>query len=433
MAKENKYLQYAKSRKNRKIDIDLQQIALEYQKLLHKKFCYLFQGNTKVEFQFKMESFYHLLGLHKLSDVSVVKMIENYRMKKDDFFKYILEGKIALDRTDESIVDDEHLVNICDTKRVSDFGEIKAHRFAYFSEKNVLELLLSDPVIDFENSGCDSVIEADKIFFKLHRDKVRNLNLFIGFDQEKGNYFASTFFLEMVRDKYRLKENGDAQPVLYILSRLVVNTMNNRIEDFVIKWENVRKELSFSPYYRAQSRLRTWISNRHIKSSGVGQEIEIQRKLLIAYRGQLKELQRQYSILNLIGSLRNEGEQREQAILELMDYGIDSDSEEELAPYSQMDMKCIGSDKNRIEDKTASLENKLKKFEQFLPELKLLEIEEVIYAYQPYLSNMKLDQKAVSKMIEEYDIYANALLPADFRKVYYGRKAYAEAAATINE
>lgn len=171
-----------------------------------------------MEFQFKMEGFYHLLGFHKMSDVSVVKMIENYRMKKDDFFKYILEEKITLDKTDESIVDDEQIVNICETKRVSDFGEIKAHRFMYFSEKNVLELLLSDPVINFENSDCDSVIEADKIFFRLNKDKVRNLNLFICFDQEKESYFVSTFFLEMVRDKYRLKDNGDAQPVLYILS-----------------------------------------------------------------------------------------------------------------------------------------------------------------------------------------------------------------------
>ena len=65
MPKNEKYLRLAKSRKNKPLDIDLQKIAKEYEKLLHKKFSYLFQGNLKVDFQFKKENFYHgiLLGL----------------------------------------------------------------------------------------------------------------------------------------------------------------------------------------------------------------------------------------------------------------------------------------------------------------------------------------------------------------------------------
>lgn len=61
MAKYNKYLQHAKSRKKTEINIDLQQIAVEYSRLLNKKFCYIFSCGEKIEFQFKTENFYHLL------------------------------------------------------------------------------------------------------------------------------------------------------------------------------------------------------------------------------------------------------------------------------------------------------------------------------------------------------------------------------------
>ena len=96
-------------------------------------------------------------------------------------------------------------------------------------------MLLSDPVIDFEDS--------DKIFFKLHKEKMRNLNLFVGFDAQKNQHFISTFFLEMIADKFKIKKDGTPQSVIYILSRRIINTTNNETEDFMIKWENVRKEL----------------------------------------------------------------------------------------------------------------------------------------------------------------------------------------------
>lgn len=134
MAKSNKYLQYAKSRKKTQFDIDLQQLATEYSKLLNKKFCYVFSDGAKIQFQFKMENFYHLLGFHKLTDVTVVKMVEECKLKKEDFFKYVRDGKITMDSTDTTIVGDldEKILNIQDSNKKSDLGEIKTHRFQFF-------------------------------------------------------------------------------------------------------------------------------------------------------------------------------------------------------------------------------------------------------------------------------------------------------------
>lgn len=57
MAKGNKYLQYVKNGENRKIDIDLQQIALEYQKLLNKNSVTFFKGILKWNFNLKWKVF----------------------------------------------------------------------------------------------------------------------------------------------------------------------------------------------------------------------------------------------------------------------------------------------------------------------------------------------------------------------------------------
>ena len=366
MPKNEKYLRLAKSRKNKPLDIDLQKIAKEYEKLLHKKFSYLFQGNLKVDFQFKKENFYHLLGFHKLTDVTVVRMVETHQMKRETFFEYVLSGRIGLDKTDKNIVDSDIIVNICDTKKKSDLGEIKANRLAVFSEKNILELLLSDPVIDFEDS--------DKIFFKLHKEKMRNLNLFVGFDAQKNQHFISTFFLEMIADKFKIKKDGTPQSVIYILSRRIINTTNNETEDFMIKWENVRKELLELPCYRAQRRLKTWINSPHIQTIDV-----------------------EYNIDGIKVKIDKIKLTKEHAILELMEYDIDAEVEEEIVEYIEKDAGKVKEQLDRIEHKASSLENKMSKFKQFLPELRLLEFEEVKYIYQQYLPEFKIEYEIVSQ------------------------------------
>lgn len=436
MPKNEKYLRLAKSRKNKPLDIDLQKIAKEYEKLLHKKFSYLFQGNLKVDFQFKKENFYHLLGFHKLTDVTVVRMVETHQMKRETFFEYVLSGRIGLDKTDKNIVDSDIIVNICDTKKKSDLGEIKANRFAVFSEKNILELLLSDPVIDFEDSDCDTLIDADKIFFKLHKEKMRNLNLFVGFDAQKNQHFISTFFLEMIADKFKIKKDGTPQSVIYILSRRIINTTNNETEDFMIKWENVRKELLELPCYRAQRRLKTWINSPHIQTIDVEYNIDEQQKMLKKYDKEKKKLQHLYHILELIKDL-NGKDTKEHAILELMEYDIDAEVEEEIVEYIEKDAGKVKEQLDRIEHKASSLENKMSKFKQFLPELRLLEFEEVKYIYQQYLPEFKIEYEIVSQMIRDEKIYQKTLNPEKFKEYYNNYKdgmeiVYEEIAASVN-
>lgn len=419
MAKNDKYLQYAKSRKKTQLHVDLQQLAVEYSRLLNKKFCYVFSGGIEIQFQFKMENFYHLLGFHKLTDVTVVKMVENHKLKKEDFFKYVKDGRITMDSTDAAIVGDydDKILNIQDSNKKSDLGEIKTHRFQFFSETQVLELLRNDPVIDFDKEECETDIEADKVFFKLIAEKSRNLNLFVGYDDDVKRHFVSTFFVEMEKDKFLIKKDGDSQPLLKILSRKVIDTQNNAVIDFFIKWHNVRGEFVNESFYRGQTRLKTWINDKHISSKQVLNEIDTQRKLLAQYKEEVEQLRVQFDVLELIEQL-DIPEEKEEAQLKLMEYNIDADNAEDLEAYKQCDKFQAKSNKLKMENKLAALENKLQKHEKYLPDIKELELQEVLRAYQVYLPAIKLDRERVNKVLESQEIFDKTLFPEEFEKLY---------------
>lgn len=419
MAKKDKYLQYVKSRKKTQLDIDLQQLAIEYSRLLNKKFCYVFSGDIKIQFQFKMENFYHLLGFHKLTDVTVVKMVEEHKLKKEDFFKYVKDGKITMNSTDIRIVGDyeDKILSIQDSKKKSDLGEIKKHRFQFFSETKVLELLKHDPVIDFDKDGCETFIEADKVFFKLIAEKSRNLNLFIGYDNNSKKHFVSTFFVEMEKDKFLVKTDGSSQSLLKILSRKVIDTQNNVVIDFAIKWNNVREEFANEIFYRGQTRLKTWIKSKHISSIQVENEIDNQRKLLVQYEEEAEKLRKQYDVVELIARLDNPKE-KEKAQLKLMEYNIDADDADELETYKQCDMIQVKNNKLKIESKLATLKNKLQKHEKHLPDIKELELQEVLMIYQVYLPTIKLERERVLKVLEMREIFEQTLSPEEFEKLY---------------
>ncbi len=423
MAKHDKYLKYAKSRKKTQLDIDLQQLAVEYSKLLNKKFYYVFNGGVELQFQFRMENFYHLLGFHKLIDVTVVQMVENDKLKKEDFFKYVKNGKITMDSTDSSVLDaiEDKVVNIKDTNRKSDFGEIKAHRFQFFTESQVLELLRNDPVIDFDEEECDTIIGADKVFFKLITEKNRNLNLFIGYDNKVKKHFVSTFFVEMEKDKFLVKKTGDLQPLLKILSQKVIDTKSNEVIDFFINWNNVRDEFVNEPFYRGQKRLKAWINSKHITSVQVKNEISIQKKLLVQYREDMERLKIQFAVIEIISHLAVP-EEKEEAQLKLMEYDIDADDAEEIDMYKQYDLIQVKNEKIKMENKLASLENKLQKHEKYLTDIIELELQEVLRAYQVYMPEVQLERERVSKILETHEIFDTVIFPEDFEKLYIESK-----------
>ncbi len=419
MSKVNNYLNYGKSRKKSKKNINLQQIALEYGKLLNKKFCYVFSGGVKIEFQFKMENFYHLLGFHKLTDVTVVRMVENHKLKKEDFFKHIRDGEITMETTDSMLVSDfeTNIVHIQDTCRKSDFGEVKEHRFQYFTENNVMEMLLSDPVIDFDSEDCDSVIVADKIFFKYITETFRNLNLFIGYDESEKQYYTATFFMEKEKNKFRVKKSGEPQPELKILIRRIIDTQNNSLVDFYVKWENVRSEFINEPFYKGQSRLKAWINCKHISSKKVEEEIKIQKELLLQFQKEVDELTLQFNVIYLIQQLSEE-EKKIDTQLALMEYGLDAENKTEIDAYKISELGRVKADKIKMEAKIKALTNKLQKHEKHLSDIIELEVQEVLLVYQSCLPDVSLEIERIKEMLQQEAIIDEKIVPEEFMKSY---------------
>ena len=344
-------------------------------------------------------------------------MIEKSQMKKEDFYLYVLNGAITLDTTDTNLVTDTNIVSISETEMQSVLGEIKANRFAHFSEQNVLDLLSSDPVIDFEKSECDTLIDADKIFFKFNQKKRRNLDLFIGYNKKKCEHFVSTFFLEVEEDKFLQTKNGDFQPTLNILSRCIINTQNNKVENFEIRWENVRREFIHEKFFHAQDRLKTWINSNHIEVNFVKQEIVEQQKIIVQYTKQIENLNNKKQILELIQQ-SNKEETKETAVLELMDLDFDLEDEVQVAPYLNMDIRDIKAELQKFTNKLMAVQNKMKKYIQYLPDLMALEIKEVIYLYQIYFPSLDMDPIIIRKMLDDKIVYGNCLAPVEFEKMY---------------
>ena len=120
-----------------------------------------------------------------------------------------------------------------------------------------------------------------------------------------------------------------------------------------------------------------------------------------------------------------------------MEYDIDAEVEEEIVEYIEKDAGKVKEQLDRIEHKASSLENKMSKFKQFLPELRLLEFEEVKYIYQQYLPEFKIEYEIVSQMIRDEKIYQKTLNPEKFKEYYNNYKdgmeiVYEEIAASVN-
>lgn len=184
-----------------------------------------------------------------------------------------------------------------------------------------------------------------------------------------------------------------------------------------MKWENVRKEFINESYFKGQSRLKVWIKSKHISSKKVVEEIKIQQELLQQYQKDVVELTLLYYIVNLIQQLGEE-DKKIDAQLALMEYDIDAENETEIDTYSALHIGTIKIDKSKMEAKIEALTNKLQKHEKHLPDIIELEVQEVLFVYQSYLPNVRLQNERIKKLLQQYDIFNENVVPEEFLKRY---------------
>ncbi len=117
---------------------ELRDKYLDYTKIINYTFKYEFESGNCLEYKFLKNSFPHLIGLHKLTDLPI---IQRFNDKSDSMVsaKYLI-SKIKQEKLTEE-----------DVKNSVHFHKI-ANRYHGFSSDNLFSMTYTDVIIDFDVS-----------------------------------------------------------------------------------------------------------------------------------------------------------------------------------------------------------------------------------------------------------------------------------------
>lgn len=174
----------------------------EYKSIVNYRLEYEFDGGTQIDFRLKQTDFPHLIGLHKLIDIPIIRQF-NDKNNRTVSAKFII-SKI---RKEELITDQIVKSSIF-------FPDIK-QRFEYFSKENLLTLAYTDVIVDFNASLIGSNLKAKYILYEQKQEKGYN-HLCVAEDS-KANFYVESFFFD--------------QTDLYIHNQNTIKINNIRIFD----------------------------------------------------------------------------------------------------------------------------------------------------------------------------------------------------------
>lgn len=151
----------------------------DYMKINNYILKYELENGAIVEFKFKQTDFPHLIGLHKLRDIPVIRQF-NDKNNKTVSAKFIISKiKNQLLLTEESI------------QHSSYFGEIE-ERYIKFTSENLLSITYTDIVIEFDPTIIGSSLKAKYILIDEKPDGYNHLC--IAEDKDSCKYAESFFF-----------------------------------------------------------------------------------------------------------------------------------------------------------------------------------------------------------------------------------------------
>lgn len=152
----------------------------EYKAIVNYRMEYTFEDNSQISFKFKQTDFPHLIGLHKLIDIPVIRQFNDSKNKTVSA-KYII-SKIKK----QELLTENNIRSSCF------FSDIQ-NRFDNFSKKNILTMTYTDAIIDFNASLIGSNLRAKYILFE-QKNKQGYNHLCIAEDLKKKQYAESFFY-----------------------------------------------------------------------------------------------------------------------------------------------------------------------------------------------------------------------------------------------
>jgi len=416
-----KYQQIRKKDKsNIQKGFDLNELADEYSKLMPYRYGFVLENDEKVVFKFEKNRFHHMLGFHKIEDATANALITYEIISKSVFFEQVQKGNIGYDFIYlEKFLDANKInsfkklftegyneINFIDTRFKSYLGQILSNRFKCFSESTMLSTFGNRLVVDYEPTDYDSLIEADKVFYRLSEESSKNINFYVGKD-EIDQYYPVTFFMESKLDSVKIKKDGTKQIHLEILVKIIFDIHTNNVVSMNINWANVRKRCKELDEFRSLKCLKEYFSNECVYSKEVIREIDCLNSILKSFDEKIGELKKQIIQYEKCDEYINAKvlSEREKNILFFMDFDIDIEDELIRRSILGNNISLIKRDLNKYENKQRSGKAKVKKYLHFLPLLKSLEIYEVKCLYKYFFNTDNWSNEFIIELIDKYDCY----------------------------
>lgn len=409
--------------------VNFKVLGNEYAALMKFRYRFVLENLEEINFRFREDAFFHLLGFHKIKDATIVEIVDGKKViAKDKFFRNVISGDINYDylnldnilnelekeRAEHKNIDLENIKTHKNTINYrNELGKIISNRWLCFSEDRILSLFGRRIVLDYDKDDYSSLIEADRVFFQFLEDKQRHVNLFVKYNSKDAVFYPVTFFLEDRKDDFLITKDGREQKKINILVKMITNIHTNEYVDIEILWSNVRKELKNEPEYIAQSDLYSVFSSYHIKSKDLVKKISAIKSIVpripdIYIRFEDKELALQYM------------EQYEKYIV-----AKTKEEKEDIEIFFMETEQCIDIEniethvqfKGEYSIRALKLNKQIKRYEKMLPLLFQLEIKEVKYIYGKFLDISEWSDTFVRKLIDVYNCYDNELSIVDIEEM----------------
>lgn len=150
-----------------------------YKEIVNYRMEYEFENGDIIDFKFKQTDFPHLIGLHKLKDIPVIRQF-NDKNNQTISARYILSRIKKEDLLTDRII-----------KNSIYFQEIE-ERYNRFDIQNILTLSYTDAIIDFEAAKIGSSLQSNYILFE---EKGLGYNHLCIAENSNTKRYAESFFI----------------------------------------------------------------------------------------------------------------------------------------------------------------------------------------------------------------------------------------------
>lgn len=186
----------------------------EFRSISNFRMLYELEDGQIIDFKLKQTDFPHLIGLHKLIDLPIIRRF-NDTNSKEVSAKYLI-SKIR----QEKILTESEI-------RQSYFFKNIEKRYNEFGKENLLSVSYTEAIVDFEASVLGSALNADYILFE---NKDPGYNHLCVAQDKNGDRYAESFFYHEQNDYI------NNQKIVKVKKVIIYDNQNNiYLEDTLLK------------------------------------------------------------------------------------------------------------------------------------------------------------------------------------------------------